>query len=81
MLPDCRMAQIIHEYEAGRGPSLILALLRGFCLFIFYYKLSDYLPAGRQVGKIYPPSEEKPLGTSVPPRSRVLRLKFMNNEG
>ncbi len=30
--------------------SLILAALRGFCLFIFYMLL-DYLPAGRQVGK------------------------------
>jgi hypothetical protein len=67
-----------------RGSSLILASLRGFCLFIFFMDtLSDYLPApaGRQVGKIYPPLGEKPHGTSVPPCSGVVRLKFMNNEG
>jgi hypothetical protein len=29
--------------------------------FFFFQTLQDYLPAGRQVGKIYPPLTEKPL--------------------
>jgi hypothetical protein len=64
-----------------RGPLLILASLRGFCLFIFFDTLADYLPAGRQVGKIYPPSEEKPLGTSTPPGSGAFRQKCMDKAG
>ena len=46
------------------GPSLILAALRGFCLF-FVDTLSDY-------------RQKKPLGTSIPPRSGSRRLKFAN---
>jgi hypothetical protein len=57
-----------------RGPSIILAALRGFCLFIFMATVG--LPACRQAGR-----QKKPLGTSVPPLSRGLRLKFVNNLG
>jgi len=40
--------------------------------------LSDYLPASRQVGKIYPPLEEKPLASSALPYLASICLKFMN---
>jgi hypothetical protein len=46
-----------------RGPSLILAALRGFCLFFSMDIVSADLPAGRQVGKR---NRSGPLSRLVP---------------